>query len=110
MSNSFSYKDRSFKVGDTLSINYKIKEGDRERSQLFRGILIKIRGSTPETRIVTIRRMTRSGIGVEKIIPLSSPYIKNITVTKKSDYQKAKAYFIRGLSNQQLRSKLYQIK
>ena len=110
MANSFSYKDKKFKVGDTLTVNYLIKEGDKERSQLFRGILIKIRGNTPETKMITIRRMTRSGVGVERIIPLSSLYIKNITVFKKSDYQKAKAYFIRGLSDQQLRSKLYQTK
>ncbi|PIP15353.1 50S ribosomal protein L19 [Candidatus Roizmanbacteria bacterium CG22_combo_CG10-13_8_21_14_all_35_9] len=110
MANSFAYKDKQYKVGDTISISYKIKEADKERTQLFKGILIKIRGNTPETRMITIRRMTRSKIGVERIIPLSSPYIKNITIVKKSKYQKAKAYFIRGLSDQQLRSKLYRSK
>ena len=110
MANSLLYKDKQFKVGDTLSIHYKIKEGDKERVQIFKGILIKIKGDTPETRMFTVRKITKSGIGVERIIPLSSPAIGDIISIKKSSYRKAKAYFIRNLSEQELRSKLYHAK
>lgn len=110
MANSLSYKDKTFKVGDTLSIHYKIKEGGKERVQIIKGILIGVKGDSPETRMFMVRKITRSGIGIERIIPLSSPSIKNILAIKKSTYKKAKAYFIRNLSEQEIRLKLYHAK
>ncbi|MBI5127768.1 50S ribosomal protein L19 [Candidatus Roizmanbacteria bacterium] len=110
MANSMIYKDKKFKVGDTLSIHYKIKEGDKERIQVFKGILIKIKGDSIANRMITVRKLTKTGIGVERIIPLSSPYIAEMLSLKKSSYQKAKAYFIRNLSDQELRNKLYRTK
>lgn len=110
MSNSFTYKDKIYKVGDMIDINYKIKEVDKERIQSFKGILLKIKGSTPVTRMITVRKMGNAGIGVERIIPLSSPYIASVSLIKKSNYQKAKLYFLRNLSDQELRTKLYQVK
>lgn len=110
MANSFLYKETRYKVGDTVAINYKIKEGDKERLQLFTGIIIKIKGDSDVTRMITVRKITRSAIGVERIIPLSSPYISSMNLTKKSNYNKAKLYFVRNLSDQELKSKLYQVK
>lgn len=110
MANSLMYKDKRFKVGDTLSIHYKIKEGDKERVQIFKGILIKIKGDTKENRMITVRRITKSGIGVERIIPFSSPNIGEMLLLKKSSYNKAKAYFLKNLSEQELRNKLYRTK
>lgn len=110
MSNSFHFKEKQYKVGDTVAINYKIKEGDKERLQLFKGIIIKIKGATEATRMITVRKMTKSAIGVERIIPLFSPYIESIELVKQSNYRKAKLYFIRNLSEQLLKSKLYQVK
>ncbi|KKP86794.1 MAG: 50S ribosomal protein L19 [Candidatus Roizmanbacteria bacterium GW2011_GWA2_35_8] len=110
MANSFKYKDIQYKVGDTLSINYRIKEGDKERLQLFKGILVKIKGDSEATRMITVRKMSKSGIGIERIIPLSSPFIASMKLEKKSNYRKAKLYFIRNLSEQELKSKLYRIK
>lgn len=110
MANSFTYKEKQVKVGDTISINYKIKEGDKERLQLFKGIVVKIKGDGEAARMITVRKMTRSGVGVERIIPLSSPYIQSLELDKKSSYTKAKLYFIRNLSDQLLKSKLYQTK
>ncbi|MCL4364372.1 50S ribosomal protein L19 [Patescibacteria group bacterium] len=110
MANSISFQEKNFKVGDTLSIHYKIKEGDKERVQIFKGILIKIKGDTPETRMITVRKITRSGIGVERIIPFVSPYISSISLIKKSSYSKSKAYFLKNLSEQELRNKLYRSK
>ena len=107
MANSITYKEVDIKVGDTLAISYIIKEGTKERQQLFQGILIKIKGDSDANRMITVRKMSKVGIGVERIIPLASPFIASIKTVKKSDYQKAKLYFIRGLSDQHLRHKLY---
>jgi len=110
MANLFLYNNNKFQVGDTLDINYKIKEGDKERQQLFKGILIKIKGDSQANRMITVRKITRSGIGVERVLPLSSPFIASIKLTKKSNFRKAKLYFIRELSDKELRHKLYQVK
>lgn len=110
MANQLIYKDKKFNIGDTISLHYKIKEGDKERIQIFKGILIKIKGNTTETKTFTIRKISKSGIGVERVIPLSSPYIADIVLIKKTSYKKAKAYFIRELSDKDLRKKLYKEK
>lgn len=110
MANLLIYKDKKIKVGDTVSVHYKIKEGDKERVQIFKGILIKIKGNSPDTRMFTVRKVSKTGVGVERIIALSSPYIQDILLIKKSKYQKAKAYFLRNLSEQEIRSKLYSAK
>ncbi len=107
MANSFKYKDKTLCVGDTISINYKIKEGDKERSQLFKGILIKIKGDSEECRMITVRKISHMGIGIERIIPLFSPYISSITISKHSSSKKSKLYYIRGLTDQEIRKKLY---
>lgn len=110
MANSFKYKETQVKVGDMISINYRIKEGDKERLQLFKGIVIKIKGNSESARMITVRKVTRSGVGVERIIPLSSPFIESLKLDKKSTYNKAKLYFVRDLSDQLLKTKLYQVK
>jgi len=110
MANSFKYKETQVKVGDMISINYRIKEGDKERLQLFKGIVIKIKGNSESARMITVRKVTKSGVGVERIIPLSSPFIESLKLDKKSTYNKAKLYFVRDLSDQLLKSKLYQVK
>lgn len=107
MANSITFKDQLIKVGDTITVNYTFKEGEKERSQLFKGILIKIKGSSEVTRMITVRKISKVGIGVERIIPLASPFVKDIKVNKSSDYQKAKLFFIRDLSESEIRHKLY---
>lgn len=109
MANTFSFKDTFFHVGDEVKLNYKIKEDNKERLQLFDGIIITVKGASPSTRMITLRKITRSGIGVERIIPLSSPYIHDIKVVKKSINRRAKIYYVRHLSDQQLRRKLYKV-
>ena len=58
----------------------------------------------------TVRKLSKTGVGVEKIIPLLSPYIAKMELVKKSSYQKAKLYFIRDLTEQEVRTKLYHVK
>ena len=111
MANNIAYKENNITIGDTIAVDYKIKEADnKERIQQFAGILIKIRGNSDATRMITVRKISKSGVGVERIFPLSSPFIADISVTKKSLYPKARAYFIRDLSQKQTRQKLYSIK
>lgn len=101
------FSDKSFAVGDTIKISYLIKEGEKERQQIFEGILTKIKGNDDENRMITVRKVSNIGIGVERIIPLNSPYIKEIKLSKKSSYKKAKLYFLPGLSQQQVKQKIY---
>ncbi len=111
MANSVQYKDISLTIGDTVAVDYKIKEADnKERIQQFSGIVIKIKGDSSAQRMITVRKIAKSGTGVERIFPLSSPFIDTITVEKKSLFKKARAYFIRDLSNKKMRQKLYRIK
>ena len=108
MANLVSYKDQSFGIGDTIKIAYKIKEADnKERLQDFEGILLKVKGADDANRMITVRKMSHDGIGIERIIPLMSPFIASIKLVKKSNYQKSKLYFVRELSDQKLRNKLY---
>lgn len=111
MANAIQYKDSSLSIGDTVVVDYKIKEAeDKERIQEFGGIIIKIRGASDATRMITVRKISKSGIGVERIFPLSSPFIDAINIEKKSDFTKARAYFIRDLSGKKTRQKLYRQK
>lgn len=110
MANSFFYKETQYKVGDTIEIDYKLKEGEKERIQVFKGIITKIKGDSEANRMFTVRKISKIGIGVEKIIPLLSPYIAKMKLVKKSSYQKAKLYFINNLTEQEVRTKLYQVK
>jgi large subunit ribosomal protein L19 len=111
MANSFIFNKTSLNVGDTVSLEYKIKEGEKERTQLFTGILLMIKGSTPETRLITIRKVSsKTGIGIERIIPVSSPNIISLTLDKTSNYKKAKLFFVRDLTEAETRNKLYSLK
>lgn len=111
MANSIKYKETHLQVGDTVVVDYRIKESDnKERIQQFKGILIAIKGTTRESRMITVRKMSKMGIGVERIFPIESPFIAAISVDKKSTYSKAKLYFLENLSDQNLRKKLYKQK
>lgn len=110
MANSFKHNDVEYSISDTVDVVYRIKEGEKERQQKFTGMVLQVRGKDDATRMITVRKITRSGIGVERIIPVSSPFIASIKLAKKGNYKKAKAYFVRDLSDQQLRRKIYRNK
>lgn len=108
MANSLLYKDKTIGIGDTIEIDYKFKEADgKERIQKFKGILLKIKGNDLANRMITVRKVSKTGIGIERIIPVSSPFISDIHIEKKSNFAKAKLYFVRELSGQKIRRKLY---
>ncbi len=110
MANSFLYKEIRYKVGDTVEIDYKLKEGDKERIQIFKGIILGVKGDSEADKMFTVRKISKTGTGIEKIIPVLSPYIAKMSLVKKSSFQKAKLYFVRGLTEQEVRTKLYQVK
>ena len=83
----------SFRVGDTVAVSMKIREGEKERVQTFTGICIGRRGSgTRETFMV---RKISYGIGVEKVFPINSPLIEQIKVMRQGDVRRAKLYYLR---------------
>ena len=88
----------SFRVGDTVRVDVKIIEGKRERIQAFEGIVISRKGSgVSET--FTVRKVSY-GIGVERIFPVHSPKIANITVVKKGKVRRGKLNFLRNVVGQ----------
>lgn len=107
MANSFVFKENNINIGDTINLVYKIKEGEKERQQTFSGIIIKIKGSSLQNKMITVRKTGKSGVGVERIIPLNSPFLAQIKVTKKGFPRRSKLYFIRKLSDQEVRHKIY---
>ncbi len=88
------YKKRpDIRVGDTVKVHLKIKEGDKERIQKFEGVVISLKGSGLSATL-TVRKISY-GIGVEKIFPLHSPVIKKIEIVKRGTVRKAKLYYLR---------------
>ena len=93
----------SFKAGDTITVAYKIIEGNKERIQLYRGVVIKICGHGDKKRF-TGRKMAGS-VGVERIFPIDSPNIDSIEVNKIGQVRRAKLYYLRNLTGKKARIK-----
>ena len=84
----------AFNVGDTVKVHQKIKEGNRERIQIFEGFVLKRQnGGIAET--FTVRRIA-SGVGVEKTFPVHSPWVEKIEVIRKGDVRRARLHYMRG--------------
>lgn len=92
-----------FKAGDTVTVAYKIVEGNKERIQLYRGVVIKISGHQEKKRF-TVRKMSGT-IGVERIFPIESPNIESIEVNKVGKVRRAKLYYLRNLTGKKARIK-----
>jgi large subunit ribosomal protein L19 len=85
----------AFRPGDTLKVHVKVKEGNRERIQLFEGVVIKRRG-TGVSASFTVRKISY-GVGVERAFPLHSPKIEKIEVARRGKVRRAKLYYLRSL-------------
>ena len=92
-----------FKAGDTITVYYKIKEGDKERTQFFKGDVIQRRGSGL-TETFTIRKIS-NGIGVERIFPVHSPGIENIEINKLGKVRRARIFYMRERTGKSARIK-----
>lgn len=93
----------SFKAGDTVTVAYRIIEGNKERVQLYRGVVIKIAGHGDKKRF-TVRKMSGT-VGVERIFPIESPAIDSIEVNKVGKVRRAKLYYLRALTGKKARIK-----
>ena len=92
-----------FKSGDTVTVGYRIKEGNKERIQEFRGDVIKIVGHLNKKRF-TVRKISEN-IGVERVFPMDSPFISNVEVNKYGKVRRAKLYYLRNLTGKKARIK-----
>jgi len=92
-----------FKAGDTITVQYKIKEGNKERIQNFQGVVIQ-RKNAGVRETFTVRKMS-GGVGVERIFPISSPFIEDIIVNKRGVVRRARIYYYRGLTGKKARIK-----
>lgn len=92
-----------FRAGDTITVAYKIIEGNKERIQLYRGVVIKISGHQEKKRF-TVRKMS-GNVGVERIFPIESPNIESIEVNKYGKVRRAKLYYLRKLTGKKARIK-----
>ncbi len=89
-----SYKKRpDVKVGDTVKLSLRIKEGSKERTQIFQGVVIAIKGSGLSKNIVV--RKISYGVGVEKIVPLHAPALQKIEIIKRGSVRRAKLFYLR---------------
>jgi len=93
-----------FKAGDTVTVTYKIKEGDKFRLQSFKGVVIQISGATQFTKTFTVRKVS-GGVGVERIFPYESPFIESIEVNKYGKVRRARIFYLRNLAGKKARIK-----
>lgn len=90
-----------FKSGDTVTVHYKIKEGNKERVQQYKGVVIQRKGEK-NTETFTVRKMS-GNIGVERIFPSTSPFIDKIEVNKHGKVRRARIYYLRDLTGKKAR-------
>lgn len=106
ISKSFEKKRPNFHVGDTVTVYVRLKEGDKERVQPFRGVVLS---KSPKSgrgaeATFTVRKISE-GIGVERIFPLHSPFVEKLNVESSADIRKSRLYFLRGLRGKKARLK-----
>lgn len=93
----------AFKAGDTVSVYYKIREGNKERIQVYQGVVIQ-RNSVGVSETFTVRKVS-NGIGVERIFPINSPNIDKIEVNSHGKVRRAKLFYLRALTGKAARIK-----
>ncbi|MEX1188636.1 MAG: 50S ribosomal protein L19 [Bacteroidia bacterium] len=93
----------AFKAGDTVTVHYKIREGEKERIQQYQGVVIQRRGEGV-TSTFTVRKIS-NGLGVERIFPDNSPFIDKIDVNKRGVVRRARIFYIRELKGKKARIK-----
>lgn len=94
---------QKFEAGDTIAVHYKIKEGNKERIQVFQGVVIQKRGKG-STETFTVRKMS-SGVGVERIFPSNSPFIDKIDLQKRGRVRRSRIFYLRDLKGKAARIK-----
>ena len=108
LSKKFLRKTPELKPGYTVRVHQKIKEGDKERIQIFEGLIIKMSNGKGITGTITVRKISE-GIGVEKIFPIHSPNVAKIEVKKIAKVRRSKLYYMRDLSGKSARLREQQV-
>ena len=93
----------TFKSGDTITVYYEIREGEKVRTQFFKGVVIQIKG-TGLTKTFTIRKMSGT-IGVERIFPVNMPALQKVEVNKKGKVRRSRIFYFRELTGKKARIK-----
>lgn len=109
----FNQKQRAakmpdLKTGDVVRVHRKIIEGGKERTQVFEGMIIAVKGKQSSSPMITVRKVS-SGVGVELILPVFSPKIAKIELVKHAKVRRSKAYYVRDKSAKSLRMKYKEI-
>ncbi|MFQ5861081.1 MAG: 50S ribosomal protein L19 [Dehalococcoidia bacterium] len=94
---------QDFLPGDTVKVSIRVREGDRQRVQVFQGVVLGRRGTGPGATF-TVRRVSH-GIGIERVFPLASPALEAVEVVRRGDVRRAKLYYLRGRSGKASRIK-----
>ena len=92
-----------FSAGDTITVYYEIREGEKTRTQFFRGVVIQVKG-TGSSKTFTIRKMSGT-IGVERIFPINLPALQKIEVNKRGKVRRARIFYFRELTGKKARIK-----
>jgi large subunit ribosomal protein L19 len=98
-----------FRAGDVVKVHLKIKEGEKERLQIFEGLIIAIKGKQSSSPTITVRKIS-NGVGVEMILPLLSKNVQKIELIKRAMVRRSKLYYVRGLTAKQSRMKYKDLK
>lgn len=93
----------AFKAGDTVSVHYKIREGNKERIQVYQGVVLQ-RNSDGSNQTFTVRKIS-NGVGVERIFPINSPNIEKVIVNSYGKVRRAKLFYLRALTGKAARIK-----
>jgi large subunit ribosomal protein L19 len=91
----------TFKAGDTVGVYVKVREGDKERVQLYKGVVVKVQGSGVG-RSFTVRKIS-AGVGVERTFPFASPFLDRVEILSRGKVRRARLYFLRSLKGKAAR-------
>lgn len=93
--------DQEFQTGDTVEVSVKVREGEKERTQLFKGVVTKIEGAGA-SRTFTVRKIS-DGVGVERTFPFATPSVEKVKLISRGTVRKARLYYLRSLAGKAAR-------
>lgn len=102
MANQITLAGTNIHVGDLVRLHLKITEGDKERIQVFEGMVISIRGNGLHNRTFTVRKIAAGNIGVERIFPADYPHLVKVEIKKTGKVRRSKLYYIRRKTTRQV--------
>ncbi len=110
---AFNKEQRSatidYRAGDVVRVHRKIKEGNKERIQIFEGMIIAVKGGQSSSPMITVRKISQGGYGVEIVVPVISPAIEKVEIVKHAKVRRSKLYFVRDKAAKALRFKFSEV-